>query len=94
MIENEAVLELRIKNGSGDFEDYESLIKICLDKGDYNRILELCEMASTLPLSHGEQAVILQEKGQANDLSGKKEDAILCYEKSLALESNENEESC
>ncbi len=85
MMENESALESRIKNGSKNIEDYRLLGKIYFDKGQYDRVLELYETASTLPLSNEERGIILHDKGQASDLLGKKEDAISCFEKSLNL---------
>lgn len=63
MIENESILEARIKNGSRSLEDYRLLGKTYLDRGDYNKLIRLYEQASTLPSSSEEKALMLHEKG-------------------------------
>jgi tetratricopeptide (TPR) repeat protein len=92
MMEDESILESRIENGSRNAEDYLSLGKVYLDRGDYDKLLELYARTSTLPLSDEERAIILYEKGQAYRLSGKKEDAISCCEEYLELFGNEKDD--
>lgn len=88
---NGSELETRIEKGSIVLDDYLRLGKIYLERGEFNKLLNLYEKALFLPLTNIERALIMYEKGQAIDLLGKKEEAILCYEQSLKLLSNEKE---
>ena len=88
---NEYDLEQEIKSGSTNIEHYRLLGKIYLDRGDYNRLLDIYAKAFSLPLSEVERAVLVHEQGKALSLLGERENAARCFEKSLDILNNEKD---